>query len=271
MSAYARERDVACTLAREASALILRYYATEFTVVEKPDGGGPVTPADIETNELIVRGLRQAFPDDSIIAEESGLKDVTHSERRWFIDPIDGTREFVARNGMFAVHIGFSVGGNPVLGVVAEPTADKLYVGIPGEGTTVQVGNGPLRNFQARLPPEGRKPRLVVSRSHNSPRLQRLAAHLGVEEVRIQGSVGLKAGLIVEESVDLYVHASRHSSRWDICAPEAVLRGAGYALVGLRGAPYVYDSVELENSDGILAGHPTIIAKLVPTISKFFK
>lgn len=107
MSDFSWELQVAARLARAAAEVIREVYEQPFEVVQKAGGGGPVTEADKRANELIVTGLTKEFPDDDIVAEES-----THlapkQRRVWFVDPLDGTREFVDRNGMFAVHIGLS-------------------------------------------------------------------------------------------------------------------------------------------------------------------
>ncbi len=246
------ELEVARRLAREAGRLILEVYATDFDVVEKSGGQGPVTEADKRANSHIVAGLLDAFPGDDIIAEES--TNDAHApigRRRWFVDPLDGTREFVAKNGEFAIHIGLAIDGRPQVGVVYRPVGDKLYAGIVGDGCELEA-DGVARRIAVTPPPDDpRDLRLVVSRSHLSKKSARLAEALGITQIRPMGSVGLKCGFIAEGAADLYLHASRGSSRWDSCAPEAVLRAAGGRLTALDGAPYRYDVPELGNSEGL--------------------
>jgi 3'(2'), 5'-bisphosphate nucleotidase len=252
--AYTEEVAVARRLAREAGRLILEVYATDFDVVEKAGGQGPVTEADQRANGQIVAGLRAAFPNDDVIAEESVNDPAAPiARRRWFVDPLDGTREFVARNGEFAIHIGLAVEGSPVVGVVYRPVGDRLYAGVVGHGCEVEV-EGARRPVRVAPPPSDlRELRLVVSRSHLSRKSRNLAEALGITQIRPTGSVGVKCGLIAEGDADLYLHASRGSSRWDSCAPEAVLRAAGGRVTRLSGLPYRYDTAELGNDEGLFA------------------
>jgi 3'(2'), 5'-bisphosphate nucleotidase len=260
-----RELEVATRLAREAARVILEVYATPFDVVEKELGQGPVTLADHRANTLIVEGLRAAFATDSIIAEETIRRDETGSPRSWFIDPLDGTREFVERNGMFAVHIGLAVDGVARLGVVLAPTSGKLYTGVTGEGAWLEVG-GVRRGLEVDGAVDLAQLHLLVSRSHRSSRTGELMKRLGISRVTEQGSVGLKVGLIAEGLADLYLHPTPRSSRWDTCAPEAILRGAGGVLTDFSGQDYPYDGKELENVRGIFAGSRPVAAALLPVL-----
>jgi 3'(2'), 5'-bisphosphate nucleotidase len=265
MAALTRELEVAIRLAREAARVILEVYATPFDVVQKDRNQGPVTLADHRYYTLIVEGLRREFSTDSILAEETPRRDETSSARRWFIDPLDGTREFVERNGMFAVHIGLAIDAVPAVGVVLAPTTGKLYAGAAGERAWLEV-DGARRPLQVRDDVDLRQLHLLVSRSHQSKHTAALMQRLGIDRVTAQGSVGLKTGLIAEGLADVYLHPSPRSSRWDICAPEAILRAAGGLLTDFSGTPYRYDGVELENSHGILAASPRVAGALLPTL-----
>jgi 3'(2'), 5'-bisphosphate nucleotidase len=247
-----RELEVARALAREAGRILLEVYATDFAVVEKADNGGPVTAADERANAFLVGELRKAFPGDGIVAEESpDHGDARRRERCWFIDPLDGTAEFVARNGEFAVHVGLAVAGEARLGVVYRPLGDKLYAGIVGDGCVLEEKGDTL---PLRMPPapEPAEMRLVVSRSHTSKKTDALRRALGITRVLECGSVGLKCGLLAEGRADLYLHPGPRSQRWDSCAPEAMLRAAGGVLTDLAGNPYRYDGDELANVRGLL-------------------
>jgi 3'(2'), 5'-bisphosphate nucleotidase len=264
---FARELEVASRVAREAGQLILEVYATPFEVVQKEGGQGPVTVADQRANELIVSTLRREFPSDSIIAEESARRDETSSTRRWFIDPLDGTREFVERNGMFAVHIGLAIDGVAVVGVVFAPVSRKLYAGTSEGGSTLDR-DGIITPLQVAHKHDTRDLHLLVSRSHRSKKTSAIMQRLGITQISEQGSVGLKAGLIAEGVADLYLHPSSKSSRWDSCAPEAILRGAGGLLTDFSGLPYLYDGKELENSRGLVACSPQVFDAVMPVVSQ---
>jgi 3'(2'), 5'-bisphosphate nucleotidase len=247
-----RELEVATKLAREAGRVILEVYAKEFDVIEKSGGGGPVTEADHRASELVVEGLRRAFPSDGVVSEENpDTSDARRFSRCWYVDPLDGTREFVDRNGMFAVHVGLSIDAVARAGVVYQPVGDRLYAGIVGQGCHLEEG-GRRTALHVTDKADPAQLRLVVSRSHKSPKTAEVVAALGIADVVEQGSVGLKAGLVAEGAADLYLHPSSKSWRWDCCAPEAVLRGAGGVLTEFSGAPLRYDGTELQNTRGLL-------------------
>jgi len=271
MASLSSELDTASRLAREAGALLLQVYATDFAVEDKPGDEGPVTEADRRANAFLLEALRRHFPGDGVVAEETqDTSDARRFARCWYVDPMDGTQEFVRRNGEFAVHIGLAVAGEARLGVVYRPVGDRLYAGVVGEGCWLEA-EGARR--QLRVAGQGAEPpRLVVSRSHRSASSVVLRERLGVGAVRECGSVGLKCGLIAEDASDVYVHTSAKSYRWDACAPEAVLRAAGGVFTDLAGVPYRYDGSELQNLRGLLAGAPWAHAQLLPRVQalRFF-
>lgn len=247
-----RELVEAVKLARDAGAMLLEIYATDFDVDDK-GGGNPVTEADRKANEMLVRRIREAFPNDGIVAEESEDKsDALRRGRCWYIDPLDGTKEFISKNGEFSVMIGLAVEGEARLGVVYRPVGDRLYRGVVGDSAFVEIEN---RTFALKATAESdpKKLRLVVSRSHRSESTDALVKRLGIENETQSGSVGLKVGLIAQRDADLYVHLSPHSWAWDACAPEAVLRAAGGRFTDLGGRTFVYGGEDLRNNRGILA------------------
>jgi 3'(2'), 5'-bisphosphate nucleotidase len=269
MAPLDEELRIASLLAREAGALLLQVYATDFAVEDKAGDQGPVTEADRLANALLLEQLRRHFPGDGVVAEETkDTSDARRFARCWYVDPMDGTREFVRRNGEFAVHIGLAVEGDARLGVVYRPVGDRLYAGVTGEGCWLEA-EGSRRTLRVEDVGAGELPRLVVSRSHRTVSSPVLREKLGVGAVRECGSVGLKCGLIAEGEADIYVHTSPKSYRWDACAPEALLRAAGGVFTDLAGAPYRYDGSELQNLRGLLAGTPWAHAQVLPRVSAF--
>ncbi|MCP3163970.1 3'(2'),5'-bisphosphate nucleotidase CysQ family protein [Myxococcus qinghaiensis] len=263
------ELDTARRIAREAGALLLQVYATAFSVEDKAGGQGPVTEADTRANALIVDALRRAFPGDGVVAEESDNSAVAgRFERCWFVDPLDGTQEFVNRNGEFAIHIGLAIGTEAVLGVVYRPVGDTLYSGVVGQGGFVESA-GTRRALRVSDEAEPASLRLVVSRSHRSKLTNQVVARLGITREQESGSVGVKCGLLAESKADLYLHVSDKSYRWDNCAPEAVLRSAGGILTDLGGTPYRYDGSELQNLRGLLACNAAAFPKVQPVVTRF--
>lgn len=259
---FQKELDVAKRLAREAGAIILEVARRGFRSLEKPDDGGPVTEADLRANDWIEKGLREAFPDYGVVTEESAPWNEGGAPRCWYVDPLDGTKEFVRGNGQYAVQIGLAVEGRAKLGVVYRPEGDRLWAAIVGEGCWREEGGTTSRIRMVEADPT--QLALAVSRSHPVRKLGRLEGELGVREVLRSGSVGLKVAMLAEGQADLYVHSSARSFRWDACAPEAVARAAGGVLVDLAGNPYTYGEGEIQNLRGLLVCHEKLLPHVLP-------
>ena len=261
------EEQSAIATARAAGQVLLEIYATDFGVDYKgPGSSDPVTEADRRANALIVSRLRALFPDDGIVAEESADHSAELTKRRiWYVDPLDGTKEFIAKNGEFAVMIGLAIEGRAQLGVVLQPSADKLYHGVIGQGAYLIQGeqSRPLQVSGKASPSELC---LVVSRSHRPKSTEELMRTLGIQKEAISGSVGVKIGLLAEQRADLYVHVSDRSSAWDACGPEAILHAAGGRFTDLGGNSIVYGTRELRTRHGILACNSAAFDKVVPVV-----
>ncbi len=273
---FDRELRVALELAREAGAAILEVYEQPFEIFQKPDADidEPVTQADRIANEIIVSRLQQEFPDDGILAEES--VDTAHrldKSRVWMIDPLDGTTGFIDSNGDFAVQIGLTQDGECVLGVVYQPLTGLLYRAVRGEGSWIERPDLEPQRARVSDHKEISEMRLAASRSHRSPRMDRVVQKFGLKEEVLRGSVGIKVGLIVEQQCDLYVHLSPRTKQWDTCAPEVILREAGGCLTDLFGRPLRYNDPEIRNRNGILASnrvaHAELVASLKPLLAEF--
>ncbi|TNF62653.1 MAG: hypothetical protein EP303_03665, partial [Deltaproteobacteria bacterium] len=146
-----------------------------------------------------------------------------------YVDPVDGTKEFIAKNGEFSVMLGLAIDGVATVGVVYQPETDKLYAGVVGGGAYLEE-RGERSELKVSDVADPSQLKLVVSRSHRNRAVAEVVARLGITQETTSGSVGLKAGLIAEQKADLYVHISDRSSRWDACGPEAILKAAGGRL-----------------------------------------
>jgi 3'(2'), 5'-bisphosphate nucleotidase len=243
------ELDVASRLARAAGEAALAFYGRISTEYE---GTSPVTDADRASNRVIVEGLQKSFPADAILSEESADTPARLSASRvWIVDPLDGTKEFIARNGEFSIMIGLAIDGRAVLGVVYRPEGDVLFAAASGQGAYVERA-GQRTRLECAGAITG-APRLVGSRSHNDPLIQQMSDALGITDVKPSGSVGLKCGLIAENERDLYVHPVPYLKEWDTCAPEVVLREAGGWVSDCNGEPLRYNKPRPVQPHGILA------------------
>ena len=266
---FLRELAVARDLARRAGARILSHYDSPVDVDYKGKGkSSPVTQADRDANELIVAGLRDAFPEDAILAEESRDSSARlDAGRLWCVDPLDGTREFIDKNGMFVVMIGLAVDGESSFGVVYQPTEDGLYWGYGGEAY-FQAGDAEPVELRPRAVADASEAVMVVSRSHRSKTVTRVSETLGVVKEQPFGSVGLKATRLALGVADIYLSVSDRTMEWDVCAPEAIVRAAGGSVTDCRGAPLRYNKPQPNTPRGILATngplHPACVSALEP-------
>src|ERR1051326_1287979 len=218
---------VAVALARAAGAILLAHYPSPFLVEQKGNALEEleeVTAADREANDLIVRTLLTEFPDDGILAEES--KDTERrleKERVWLIDPMDGTKNFIQRDGDFAVQIGLALNGEVVAGVVYQPDRDLLYRAARGAGSWIETAKRAAERMTVSNVTEPGEMVLASSRSHRSPRMEKVVSRFGFKKEVRRGSVGVKIGLITEQQADIYLHLSPSTKQWDTCAPQIIL------------------------------------------------
>lgn len=252
-----KELEIAVALARKSSAAIMDFYAADVEVEQKIHADNfsePVTIADRTASRIIVEGLTKAFPADGILSEEEADNDERLSKKRvWIIDPIDGTYGFIEKTGDFAVQIGLVENGEVVLGVVFMPTTDCLYFAVRGAGAFLVENDGEPQRLQVSAKTDFSAMNLAVSRNHRSPKMERVMKKFGLKSETKRGSVGLKVGLLVRKTCDLYIHLSPRTKHWDTCAPEIILREAGGELTDLFGARIVYNTADVNNHNGILA------------------
>ena len=273
---YDQELHIACELARAAGAAILDLYEGPINVEHKnyDDDVEPVTQADRIANELIVVGLKREFPSDGILAEESvDTKHRLAKSRVWMVDPLDGTNGFIDGNGDFAVQIGLAEEGECVLGIVYQPLTGVLYRAVRGAGTWLERPQFDPERVHVSNKTDLSSMRLAASRSHRSPRMNKVVQRFGFREEVQRGSVGIKVGLLVEQQCDVYIHLSPRTKQWDTCAPEVILTEAGGRVTDLFGYPLNYNVPDVQNRNGLVASngaaHDQIIATLAPLLKEF--
>lgn len=230
-------------VARLAGKRILTVYETAFEVTKKEDKS-PLTEADMAAHSVITAGLANLMPSLPILSEEGPSIDYAVRRRwqtYWLIDPLDGTREFVKRNGEFSVNIALVENHQPVLGVVYAPVLDHLYFASRHNGAYKQSGG---RDVEAiHVSETAHEPlRVAGSRSHSSSRLGMYLDRLGEYELISMGS-SLKACLIAEGRVDLYPRLGP-TSEWDTAAAQCVVEEAGGAITAMDMQPLRYNTKE---------------------------
>ncbi|MFT3896889.1 MAG: 3'(2'),5'-bisphosphate nucleotidase CysQ [Thermomonas sp.] len=248
----------AIALAREAADKILEVYESEFAVQHKDDRS-PLTAADLASHRCILAGLEKLAPDIPVLSEESA-EDVPALVRRewkrlWLVDPLDGTREFIKRNGEFTVNIALIDDGVPVFGVVQQPVTGALWWGARGKGAFKRDGevDAPLH---VRVPASAPL-RVAASRSHRDERTEAFMARMGdVEPIGVGSS--LKFCMLAEGAIDVYPRFAP-TSEWDTAAAQCVLEAAGGAVLDARGRPLAYNQRDtILNGDFIALGDTSL-------------
>jgi len=228
-------------ISRRAGDAILQVYSQEITVEQKADAS-PLTQADLASHHLIIEALRSLTPSVPVLSEESATLDLSIRSRwseYWLVDPLDGTKEFIKRNGEFTVNIALVQNHEPVLGVVHVPVSGITYCGVKGAGAQRLSATAVAEPISVRIPCAD--PVIVIgSRSHPNPALQEHLVPLGSYELVSMGS-SLKFCLVAEGKADFYPRLGP-TSEWDTAAAHAVVNAAGGKVITLDGQPLRYNA-----------------------------
>lgn len=255
--------EVAARAARAAGDVVLRHYKQDVVVEAKPDDS-PLTRADVEANDVIVAVLRDAFPHDAILSEEAVDDSARLAQQRvWIVDPLDGTRDFIAHTDEFCVHVGLAIDGRAVVGAVYQPVAQTLFC--------ARAGGGAWRHA------DGRKTRLQVSQRERAQcvgisRLnvsERLLRGLEGVELRRMGA-STKHMLLAAGGLDAVINFSAGEHEWDTCAPEVIIREAGGELTDVDGNHFRYNQPDPRHVRGSIASNRACHAALVERVRPWF-
>lgn len=231
----------ATKLALVAGLKIMEIYQSDFRVAEKNDQS-PLTAADLVSHHCLVEGLSALEGGFPVLSEESATLNFEERqswETYWLIDPLDGTKEFVKRNGEFTVNIALIRRHRPVLGVVFAPALGLCYLAEEGRGAFRMLGDEAPREIRVRAPaPE--VPAVLGSRSHRTPELETYLERLGKHELKSIGS-SLKLCQVAEGEADVYPRLGP-TCEWDTAAAQCIVEVAGGAVTDLRGAPLLYNT-----------------------------
>ena len=243
-AATAQLLDRITRIARDAGREILGIYAAGAVTATAKADASPLTAADLRAHRLIVRRLGELTPDTPVLSEEAAgtpFAERSAWRRYWLVDPLDGTREFLARNGQFTVNIALIEDHAPVLGVVHVPVTDASYQGLPPAGAWRRLGDSPA--VALHVAAHSASPvRVAGSRSHRGDSLEAFLGRLGPHELLAVGSA-LKFCLIAEGAADVYPRLGP-TSEWDTAAGHAVVSAAGGTVRRLDGSPLEYNTRE---------------------------
>ena len=231
-------------IARRAGREILEIYASGELAARPKADASPITAADLRAHRLILQSLHELTPEVPVLSEEAvHTSFAQRSQWRgyWLVDPLDGTREFLSRNGQFTVNIALIEGHAPALGVVHVPVTDISYRGLPGVGAWRARAGTPAEEIHVAAR-AGAPLRVVGSRSHRGDSLDAFLARVGPHELLPVGS-SLKFCMVAEGAADVYPRLGP-TSEWDTAAAHAVVSGAGGTVSGLDGEPLRYNTRE---------------------------
>ncbi len=281
MTALHAELAFTLELVRECGDVAMGYWkggARVMALREKPLGGGPITRADTEINDRIVHALSRRFPDDGILAEESADSGQWRErDRCWFVDPIDGTREFARGLTGWTIQVGLCIDGVPALGVVFEPAAGHLSWAVHTDEHTVarrrtsdeqEVELRPLdAPFDSLILIGGRL--YPLSRQHDIRR----ALGVSSDRARSVGSVGVRMSSVARGEANAYVQAPGHTKMWDTCAPAALVLAGGGRVTDLRGQPLDFRAQSVTHPCGVVAApprvHGLVLERVAPLVDRW--
>ena len=253
-------------------------FSRELTVEDS--GDGPVSAADRAVNTWLLDGLISAFPlaEWELLSEETTNKQlieqsVLNSEWVWILDPLDGTKDFLAGTGEYAVHLALVQNQMPILGVVLIPELEELWLGVVGIDAWCEDRNGSRKSFgfSNRIALEDLI--LVASRNHRDDRLEQLITTLAISGSKAVGSVGCKVATILRGEADFYLSLSGKTAPkdWDMAAPEALLRSAGGQFTHTDGRSLSYNTGDIRQEGLLIASHGLNHCLLCQTSSKELK
>ncbi len=255
--------------ARDASTIVMRIYAEPDVGAELKGPNDPVTRADKEANAFILDRLKTKLPGLPIVAEESHpstFAGFESSREALFVDPVDGTREFIARNGEFCVMIGLAEEARATVGVVLCPIFGGrrlVFGGAVGLGAFLFDDDGARTPVHVSRETDFTRVRCAVSRFHRSKSVDAKLATLACKELVPCGSSGIKGVQVASGGLELYAHPSIGKVKlWDACAPDAIVRAAGGVLTDANGVPFDYRG-SVEQGQGTVAANPELHAEAV--------
>lgn len=235
----------------------------DLEIQEKKDG--PVTAADVATNQYILEKLQLIDSEDFAYLSEENYKSLPDSEKNllvkhpwvWIIDPLDGTRDFIDKTGEYAVHIALVHQGRPILAIVVWPEVEKLYYATLGGGTFVETRAGTTTPISVSKRNNIEDLSLVASRTHRDERLKQLLQQLPFKEKHYVGSIGCKVATIIEQQADVYISLSGKSAPkdWDMAAPELILTEAGGQFTHFDQTPLMYNQGDVNQWGGLMASN----------------
>ena len=254
------------SIAKKAGEAIMHIYTDTYNIEQKQDNS-PVTRADITSNDILISGITQVSPYPILSEEIKDTGERLSSEFFWILDPLDGTKEFIKKNGEFSVMVGLVKNNTPVFGLSYEPVSKKCYYAQKGVGTFLAQPGNVVQKLHVSNTTNIAEMISIGSRSHAES--THITKKLQVKKHLISGGVGIKISKIAEKKADIYYNTNGYTSIWDTCAPQCILEAAGGKMTDIFGNNLVYNTENVKNDRGVLAtnnrSHKEIVAQLTKT------
>ena len=256
----------------------------KYEVLKSVDLNNPVTAADLQVNEIIIKNIKKKYPDvDWKILSEENVKTDSDSSKLdsdwlWILDPLDGTKDFIQGTGNYAMHLALNFKGKPYIGVVLIPSKNELWIAVGGKVWCERRNN---KSFEKYLPNHNKSLKdmvLVTSKNHKNDNLNRLIEKINFKKVINMGSIGCKIASIIRGESDIYISLSlpgKSSPKdWDFAAPEAILKAAGGAITKIDNQDLFYGKPNFGQGGIIVASndnlrHESICSQLRELIKKY--
>jgi 3'(2'),5'-bisphosphate nucleotidase len=270
LTALGPELAAAEEAAGRAAAVIMAHYRGGQTRFEHKPDGSPVSAVDREADAAITACLQARFPEDAVLSEESPDSSGRLSRARvWIVDPLDGTRGFLARTDDFCVHVALAIGGVPVVAVVVRPVAGVTYRAVAGQGAE-RVADGRATRLAVSDRAALGELRLGISRHNAPPALLAWLDAQGLSARALRTGASTKYMALAEGTLDGVVTITGGEKEWDTCAPELVVREAGGVVTDGDGRPLRYNQPGIDRPRGIVASngvsHAALLAAVAPLL-----
>ena len=276
-------------LSWEAADILLTYSniiknsEKKIKILKNKNINDPITLADLEVNELIIKRINQKYPDVNwaILSEENFKIKANHSNQNadwlWVLDPLDGTKDFIQGTGNYAMHLALNYKRKPYIGFVLIPEKEELWIS-HGDKLWLEKRDGSVKKQNLSETNILQKMTVVTSKNHRNKKLKNLIDKINFKKTIVMGSIGCKVASIVRGESDIYIALSlpgKSSPKdWDFAAPEAILRAAGGAITNIDNEELVYGTTALEHSGIIIASnsknnHNKICSQIKEIIQKY--
>lgn len=247
-------------IVKKAGEEILKIYKTDFKTQIKEDNT-PLTKADILANDLIIKNIKENFKEDGIISEEIEDKIETYSKKRiWVIDPIDGTKGFIKKNGEFSIMIGLLENFKPIFGIVFKPIENELFFAQKDKGAYLEKDDK-ITKLNVSKVNQLKNVTVYGNRNHPLKKETYVYDKLQIKQFKKTGSIGIKICKLAQGKSDLYLNLSNHLGKWDICGPQIILEEAGGIVFDKFGDELNYKNLNERMINGVIGTNNSIPKK----------